>query len=80
MVHDAFKLLIAAIEKAESADSQKITDALTQVSVEGVTGRIQLGEKTHDPEGKEAAIQQIVKNKKGEFEYKFIQKYTPDSK
>ena len=80
MVHDAFKLLIAAIEKAGSADPEAITEALTEVEVDGVTGTIRLGKETHNPEGKEAAIQQIVKSDtaKDGFEYKFIQKYTPD--
>lgn len=80
MVHDAFQLLIAAIEKAGSADSQAITDALTQVSIEGVTGNISLDPETHDPVGKEAAMQQIVKSDTAEdgYEYKFIMKYTPD--
>lgn len=76
MVHDAYKVLIAAIEKAGSADSQAITDALTEVSVKGVTGTIQLGKDTHNPEGKEAAIQKIELNKEtGEYEYVFMQKY-----
>lgn len=76
MVHDAYKVLLAAIEKAGSADSQAITDALTQVQVKGVTGTIKLGEKTHNPEGKEAAIQKIELNPTtGEYEYVFMQKY-----
>ena len=81
MVHDAFDLLVAAIEKAESADSAAIADALTQVEVAGVTGTIKLGEDTHDPVGKEAAIQQIVKSDTAEdgYEYKYIMKYTPDN-
>ena len=81
MVHDAFELLKAAIEKADSTDSVAIADALTQVEVAGVTGNIKLGEDTHDPVGKEAAIQQIVKSDTAEdgYEYKYIMKYTPDN-
>lgn len=80
MVHDAFQLLIAAIEKANSADSEAIAAALTQVEVAGVTGTIHLGEDTHDPVGKEAAMQQIVKSDSAAdgYEYKFIMKYSPD--
>lgn len=76
MVHDAYKVLLAAIEKAGSADPQAITDALTEVEVKGVTGTIKLGKDTHNPEGKEAAIQKIELNKEtGEYEYVFMQKY-----
>ena len=80
MVHDAFDLLIAAIEKAGSTDSEAIAAALTQVEVAGVTGTIRLGEDSHDPVGKEASMQQIVKSEtaKDGFEYKFIMRYTPD--
>lgn len=81
MVHDAFKLLIAAIEKAGSADSQAITDALTQVEIDGVTGHISLSADDHNPVGKEAAMQQIVKSDtaKDGYEYKFIMKYSPNN-
>ena len=46
----------------------------------GVTGTIHLGEDTHDPVGKEAAMQQIVKSDSAAdgYEYKFIMKYSPD--
>lgn len=79
MVHDAFELLIAAIEEAGSADPQAITDALTKVEIDGVTGHIKLGEDTHDPVGKEAAMQQIVKDESNEqgYSYKFVMKYSP---
>lgn len=81
MVHDAFRLLVAAIEKAESADPQAIADSLTQVEIAGVTGNIKLGEDNHDPVGKEAAMQQIVKSETAAdgYEYKFIMRYTPES-
>ena len=79
MVHDAFQLLIAAIEKAESADSEAITKALTEVEIDGVTGHISLSPDDHNPVGKEAAMQQIVKSDtaKDGYEYKFIMKYSP---
>lgn len=81
MVHDAFLLLVAAIEKAGSANPEDIAAALTQVEVAGVTGNIKLGEDTHDPVGKEAAIQQIVKSDTAAdgYEYKFITRYTPNN-
>lgn len=81
MVYDAFKLLIAAIEKAGSADPQAITDALTQVEIDGVTGHISLSADDHNPVGKEAAMQQIVKSDtaKDGYEYKFIMKYSPNN-
>ena len=81
MVHDAFQLLIAAIEEAGSADPQAITDALTKVEIDGVTGHIKLGEDNHDPIGKEAAMQQIVKDENAEqgYSYKFIMKYSPEA-
>ena len=81
MVHDAFDLLVAAIEKAGSADSEAIAAALTQVEVVGVTGTIKLGEDTHDPVGKEASMQQIVKSDTAAdgYEYKFIMRYTPEN-
>lgn len=59
MANDAFLLLQAAITAANSTDPAKITEALTQVSVEGVTGTIQLSEENHNPVGKQAAIVKI---------------------
>jgi branched-chain amino acid transport system substrate-binding protein len=59
MANDAFLLLQAAITAANSTDPVKITEALTQVSVKGVTGTIQLSEENHNPVGKQAAIVKI---------------------
>nr|WP_300093670.1 ABC transporter substrate-binding protein [Sedimentibacter sp.] len=59
MANDAFLLLQAAITAANSTDPVKITEALTQVSVEGVTGTIQLSKENHNPVGKQAAIVKI---------------------
>ncbi|HAS92418.1 MAG TPA: ABC transporter substrate-binding protein [Clostridiales bacterium] len=72
LVHDAFKLLEAAIIDANSFDTVKITESLTKVSVEGLTGTIKLSEEDHNPIGKQAAIQEIV-NK----EYVFKERYSP---
>lgn len=81
MVYDAFKLLVAAIEKAGSADSQAITDALTEVEFDGVTGHISLSPDDHNPVGKEASMQQIVKSDTAEdgYEYKFVMRYSPSN-
>jgi branched-chain amino acid transport system substrate-binding protein len=70
MAHDAYLVLLAAIEKAGNAGPQAITDALTQISVQGVTGTITLSAENHNPIGKEGSIQKI----EGDT-YVFIQKY-----
>lgn len=70
MAHDAYLVLIAAIQKAGDDDPQAIADALTQVSVQGVTGTITLSPEDHNPIGKEGSIQKI----EGDT-YVFIQKY-----
>ncbi|MEL7649925.1 MAG: ABC transporter substrate-binding protein [Sedimentibacter sp.] len=59
MAHDAFLLLKAAIEDANSTDPAKITQSMTKVSVEGVTGTIKISEEDHNPVGKQAAIVKI---------------------
>ncbi len=70
MAHDAFKLLEAAIIDANSADPEKITESLTKVTVEGVTGTIKLSEEDHNPVGKQAAIVKIEN-----ADYIFQEKY-----
>ncbi|NYB75884.1 ABC transporter substrate-binding protein [Sedimentibacter hydroxybenzoicus DSM 7310] len=70
MAHDAFKLLEAAIIDASSADPEKITESLTKVTVEGVTGTIKLSEEDHNPVGKQAAIVKIEN-----ADYIFQEKY-----
>ncbi len=70
MAHDAFLLLKAAINDANSADPEKITESLTKVSVEGVTGTIKISPETHNPDGKEAAIVRIENG-----DYIFQEKY-----
>lgn len=70
MAHDAFLLLQAAIEDAKSADPVKITESMTKVTVQGVTGTIKISPDDHNPLGKEAAIVKIV-NK----DYIFQEKY-----
>ncbi|WP_313345726.1 ABC transporter substrate-binding protein [Sedimentibacter sp.] len=70
MAHDAFKLLEAAVIDANSADPEKITESLTKVTVEGVTGTIKLSEEDHNPVGKQAAIVRIEN-----ADYIFQEKY-----
>lgn len=70
MAHDAFKLLEAAIKDANSTDPVKITESLTKVTVEGVTGTIKIGEEDHNPVGKQAAIVKIE-----DVNYIFQEKY-----
>ena len=70
MAHDAYLTLVAAIEIACSDDSQAITDALTEITVQGVTGTIQLSKDDHNPVGKEGSITKIA----GEG-YEFVMKY-----
>ena len=70
MAHDAFLLLKAAIEDAGSTDPVKITESLTKVSVEGVTGTIKLSPEDHNPIGKEAAIVRVES-----ADYVFQEKY-----
>ena len=73
LAYDAVKLLEAAIIKANSADSVAIRDALETTSVNGITGQISISAKTHNPEGKDAAIIKIVNG-----EYIFQQKYSAE--
>lgn len=70
MAHDAFLLLKAAIEDAGAADPVKITESLTKVTVQGVTGNIKISPDDHNPVGKEAAIVRIEN-----ADYIFQEKY-----
>ena len=76
MGHDAFLLLCAAIEKAGTADPEKVAEAMTQVEVQGLTGTIRMSPEDHNPAGKEAAIQQY-KYKDGKVAPYFVEKYSP---
>lgn len=70
LVHDAVLLLVAALEKAGVVSGEAIAQAIPQVEVKGITGRIRISPTTHNPEGKDAAIIKIVDGK-----YVFQQKY-----
>jgi branched-chain amino acid transport system substrate-binding protein len=70
LVHDAVLLLVAALEKAGVVSGEAIAQAIPQVEVKGITGRIRISPTTHNPEGKDAAIIKIVNG-----QYVFQQKY-----
>lgn len=70
LVHDAFLLLEAAINKAGSLDSDAIAAAISEVELKGITGNINISPDTHNPEGKEAAIIKIT-----DGNYEFQEKY-----
>lgn len=70
MANDAYLLLKAAIEKAGEPNSVKVTQALNEVTVKGVTGNIKIDPETHNPDGKEAAIVKIEGD-----QYVFQEKY-----
>lgn len=66
MAHDAVLVLQAAIEKAGTADPEKIAAAMTMIdAVAGYTGNIKIDPKTHNPTGKAAAIMGIKDGKFG---------------
>lgn len=70
LVHDAFLLLEAALNKAGVVDSEAVAKAIPEVEVQGITGNIAISPDTHNPEGKEAAIIKIV-NKEYVFQTKY---------
>jgi len=75
LAYDAFRLLENSVIKAGVADSLKIKEAMESANVKGITGTIKINAKTHNPEGKEAAMLLIDNNK-----YVFQMKYSVDEK
>ncbi len=71
LAYDAFKLLEVAVKDAGVADSVKIKEAMETAEVQGITGKIVVNAKTHNPDGKEAAMLKIIDNS-----YKFQMKYS----
>lgn len=59
MAHDAFLMVVDAIQRAKSIKSEDIMKALETTDLVGVTGHIKIGP-THDPVAKDAAIIKIV--------------------
>jgi len=72
LAYDAVMVLVDAIKRAGSADSEKIKEALETTNLQGITGKIMISKDTHNPEGKEAVVIKIVDGK-----YVFQQKYAP---
>ena len=70
LAYDACQLLKDAITRAQSFESIAIRDALETAQIKGITGKINMGKETHNPENKEAAVIKIVQGA-----YKFQQKY-----
>lgn len=77
MAHDAFLIVCAAIEKAGNANPEDVAKALTEVQIKGLTGNIKLSKETHNPDGKEAAIQKYT-YENGKADLIFVQKYSPE--
>lgn len=77
MANDAFLLTCAAIEKAGKSDAEAVAKALTEVEIKGLTGNIKLSKENHNPDGKQAAIQQYT-YKDGKADLIFVQKYSPE--
>lgn len=59
MAHDAFLMVVDAIQRAKSIKSEDIQKALQTTDIQGVTGHIKIGP-TNDPVAKDAAIIKIV--------------------
>ncbi|HSV56071.1 MAG TPA: ABC transporter substrate-binding protein, partial [Magnetospirillaceae bacterium] len=70
LVHDAVLMLVDGLKRAGKVDGEALAKALSSTDIQGITGRIRISPATHNPEGKEAAIIQIVNG-----EYKFLQNY-----
>ena len=68
---DASVMLADAVNRANSLDPIEINKALESCDVQGVTGRIKISADTHNPEGKDAIILQIV-----DGAYSFVEKYS----
>lgn len=73
LAYDATNMLIDAVKRANSFDTELITAALETTNIKGITGQIVIGKDTHNPENKDAAIIKIVNG-----EYIFQQKYAVD--
>ncbi|MEN6298257.1 MAG: ABC transporter substrate-binding protein [Rectinema sp.] len=70
LAHDAVLLFVEGLKKAGKANGEAIAKALEGIDVQGITGRIHISPETHNPEGKDAAIEKIV-----DGQYVFQEKY-----
>ncbi|NLM06247.1 MAG: ABC transporter substrate-binding protein [Tissierellia bacterium] len=59
LVSDAFDTLIQAIEIGGSAEREDIRNAISLVDVDGISGRIRISERTHNPFSKKGVIYKI---------------------
>ncbi|HOV93553.1 MAG TPA: ABC transporter substrate-binding protein [Spirochaetales bacterium] len=60
LVHDAVQLVFAGLQKAGKVNGEALAKALEGIEIQGITGKIAISPETHNPEGKEAAIEKIV--------------------
>lgn len=72
LVHDAVLMLVDGLKRAGKVNGEALAKAFTTTDIIGITGRIKISAETHNPEGKDAAIQKIVNG-----DYEFIGKYSP---
>ena len=59
---DALRMFVAAIEKANSLDRQKIRDALENLQYDGVTGRYEYSKDNHGGVGSDSITTLVVRN------------------
>ncbi|HNX73129.1 MAG TPA: ABC transporter substrate-binding protein [Spirochaetales bacterium] len=60
LVYDAVQLVFAGLQKAGKVNGEALAKALEGIEIQGITGKIAISPETHNPEGKEAAIEKIV--------------------
>ena len=60
LVYDAVSLVFAGLQKAGKVNGEALAKALEGIEIQGITGKIAISPETHNPEGKEAAIEKIV--------------------
>lgn len=70
LVHDAVLLLVAGLQKAGKVNGEALAKALEGIEIQGITGKIAISPETHNPEGKDAAIEKIVNG-----QYVFQERY-----
>jgi branched-chain amino acid transport system substrate-binding protein len=63
LMYDSIHMLVNALKNIEYLDGSMIAQELEKCDMDGLTGRIQIGKNTHNPEGKDAAIMKIEKNR-----------------
>jgi branched-chain amino acid transport system substrate-binding protein len=73
LAHDAVLLFVEGLKKAGKPNGEAIAKALEGIDVQGITGRLHISAETHNPEGKDAAIEKIV-----DGQYIFQEKYAAE--